>query len=582
MADPKDTRISEKRYYHIQPMQLTANSTSDGLISVESTYGIKVNQILLFKSSVQDKLAKVQRVISETQFIVIDAKEPVTTKNKLDMSIFSLINLSTVELAEEKRPVIDILEIQRQVYEEEPTVANRLHLVDWLGRSYDASNPMPIGGNLNIQGSLPGISPDAFARTRVSEPFTLGDYKHLYSIDSNFYDKTLNGGTITFNQNKASATLATSSDVSSLALHQTKFYHHYQPGKSQLVLSSIYFGFAQRNVTKRTGYYDDRDGIYFEQVGSNTSDGTDKGQLNWVIRSFAGGFADESSIGDYHRRVPQDEWNLDKCDGSGPSKFNIDPSKTQLIWMDFQWLGVGRVRCGFVHDGNFIVAHEYYHSNVLPEVYISNPNLPIRCEILNTGETSGGSMEQICSSVSSEGGYVESGVDVSVSSPLRTTSTVGGTRLPLIAIRLKNSFNGYPNRISVKPNQISIFATTESVMYEVIKLPSASNLSTTLNGGVLQWTSAGNSSGVEYCVNATSISAANIEPLTGGYISAGSSQNSLSSVSSGSLTSAKKNVIHQNIDSTDSEVYVLSIKTISTGNNVQANATCVIQWREIY
>jgi hypothetical protein len=40
--------------------------------------------------------------------------------------------------------VIDLHEIQRQVYEEEPTVALRSHLVDWLGRSYCADNPLPV------------------------------------------------------------------------------------------------------------------------------------------------------------------------------------------------------------------------------------------------------------------------------------------------------------------------------------------------------------------------------------------------------------------------------------------------------
>lgn len=45
------------------------------------------------------------------------------------------------------------------------------------------SNPFPatsVGGGLDVK----GISPDAFGRTRVSEVFTLGDYKHTASIAS--------------------------------------------------------------------------------------------------------------------------------------------------------------------------------------------------------------------------------------------------------------------------------------------------------------------------------------------------------------------------------------------------------------
>lgn len=446
------------------------------------------------------------------------------------------------------------------------------------------TNPWTVNGNVNttITGTLPGINPDAFGRTRVSEPFTLGDYKHIYAIDPNFIDRVANGGVVSYNQNKACAMLTTSSNSASIAAHQTKFYHHYQPGKSQLVLTSACFGYAQQNVTKRTGYFDDRDGIYFEQVGDATANGTNNGQLNWVIRSYTSGTASEAAVGSYLRRVPQNQWNTDKCDGTGASGFNIDTSKTQLAWLDFQWLGVGRVRCGFVHDGAFIVAHEYHHSNALSEVYISNPNLPVRCEILNTGITAGGSMDQICSTVASEGGYVESGIDFAVTSGKRTTPSQGQTRFPLMAIRLKNSFNGYPNRLSVRPNQLSVYCTDNSIMYEVIKLPSASSMSTTLNDGVLTWTSADASSGVEYCVNATNFVSASADRFASGFVSSGSSQNSLSSVLSGTLTASKKNVISQNIESTDSEIYLVVVSTIEPGNNVTAGVVCGLQWREIY
>jgi hypothetical protein len=465
-----------------------------------------------------------------------------------------------------------------------------------------SSNPIDVTGSVDatIDGevSVAGMNPDAFGRQRVSELFTLGDYKHLFAIDPNFLDSVSNGGTVTFDANQAAAVLTTSSNTNSVAIHQTKFYHHYQPGKSQLIYSSVNFRAPHRNVTKRTGYFDDRDGIYFEQVGSDTADGSTVSSttqtLNWVIRTYVGGSASEvdfvTTINGtpytYKRRVPQTEWNRDRCDGTGgvnnPSGFKIDITKTQLVWIDFQWLGVGRVRCGFVHNGEMITAHEYYHSNVLPTVYISNPNLPVRCEILNTGTTPGGVFDQICSSVMSEGGYVESGIDWSIYTTARATPTPGQTRFPLVAIRLKNSFQGYPNRLSVRPLSLSLFAKTEPIVYEVAKLPNASSLSTTLNGGTLTWTSADSNSGVEYCVNATGFTSADVDRFASGYVPSGSSQNSLSPVATGSLTAAKKNIISQNITSTNSEVYVIIVSTVFAGNQLTADAACSIQWREIY
>ncbi len=459
------------------------------------------------------------------------------------------------------------------------------------------TNPWTVTGNVNatISGdvSVAEMNPDAFGRQRVSELFTLGDYKHVYALDPNFLDSVANGGSVTFVADQACAVLTTSSNTASYAIHQTKFYHHYQPGKSQLIYTSINYRAPNRNVTKRTGYFDDRDGIYFEQVGSDTADGTTVSPttqtLNWVIRTYVGGSPSEATFNTtvnglaytYKRRVPQSEWNVDKCDGTGPSGFKLDITKTQLAWIDFQWLGVGRVRCGFVHNGELITAHEYYHSNVLPTVYFSNPNLPVRCEIRNTGTTPGGAFDQICSTVMSEGGYVESGIDWSIYTTARATPAPGQTRFPLVAIRLKNTFNGYPNRLSVRPSSLSLFAKTEPIVYEVVKLPSAASLSTTDVGGLV-WTSADTNSGVEYCVNATGFVSADVDRFASGYVPSGSSQNSLSPVATGSLTSAKKNIISQNIDSTNSEVYVVIVSTVFPGQQITAEVACALQWREIY
>ena len=142
MSDFTLSRITEKRYLEIPPTALVADGTVDGEIVIENTYCFKVGQCVLFKQGATYLKAKIQRVLSQTSYVVINVDDPVVTKNKLDMSAF-LIG-ATVELREFRRPIIDILEIQRQVYEEEPTVAIRTHQVDWLGRSYDTKNPMPV------------------------------------------------------------------------------------------------------------------------------------------------------------------------------------------------------------------------------------------------------------------------------------------------------------------------------------------------------------------------------------------------------------------------------------------------------
>jgi len=53
-------------------------------------------------------------------------------------------------------------------------------------------------------------------------------------------------------------------------------------------------------------------------------------------------------------------------------------------------------------------------------------------------------------------------------------------------------------------------------------------------------------------------------------------------VASGALTAAKKNIIVQNFDSTNSEVYVVVVRTIVTAGNQTASVGAALQWREIY
>jgi hypothetical protein len=397
---------------------------------------------------------------------------------------------------------------------------------------------------------------DAFGRGRVSTPFTLGDYKHVYGLDPNFLDYMVNGGNIAFQPNRACARLSTTTNTSSRIVHQTKFYHHYMPGKSQVILSSFNFYSATANVIKRTGYFDDNDGIYLEQAGDGT--------LSWVIRSYVTGSPTE-------RRVVQSQWSEDTCDGTGPSDFNIDITKTQLAWIDFQWLGVGRVRCGFVHDGEYVLTHEFNNSNNLANVYLSNPNLPVRCEIVNTGITTGGHFDQICSTVLSEGGYVEAGIDWAVTNTPRLLTT--GSTLPIMAIRLKNTFRTYKNRVIVRMGNLNMFSDGANIKWRLLKLPSSGNITANT------WTSVDDDSAVEFNTDVTAFTDG--DELDNGWVGASTqgSQKAGGSPASNIPSSAKKNYIVQNYDATDSEIYLVVATNLGAQNT---NVGVGMQWREIY
>lgn len=403
---------------------------------------------------------------------------------------------------------------------------------------------------------------DGFNRVRISNPHTLGDYKHVYGVNPDMLNHTESGGTISHNPDESSTKLAVTNTVGSRAVHQSKMYHHYMPGKSQFVMLTFVFKGHNKGISKKTGYFDDRDGFYFEENENN--------ELQFVLRSFTTGSA-------VNRIVKQSDWNGDRINGKGPSGWKIDTTKTQLAWFDMQWLGVGRVRCGFIHKDEFLLCHTFYNSNVLDKVYLSNPMLPIRCEIENISSSDSCNFDQICSTVISEGGYSEAGRDYSVLSSLSAidVSLDEIQIINVIGIKLKNTFNNRPNRIFVRLLDVRVFSDSSNVKYEVLKV-SSTNTTAAITGGIT--TSVNDDSGVQY-INECNI-VGTTEVIGSGIVAASTQgQKGIGSIGSTSVSDAKKNFISQNFTSTFSDAFVVRVIELE---DADTNVTVSMTWREIY
>ena len=84
--------------------------------------------------------------------------------------------------------------------------------------------------------------------------------------------------------------------------------------------------------------------------------------------------------------VPQSDFNLDALNGSGPSGYNVDITKMQMIGMQYTWYGAGFI--DFMlrgSDGNYTFAHRFRNSNTNTEAYMRTGNLPVRYEVINEG-----------------------------------------------------------------------------------------------------------------------------------------------------------------------------------------------------
>jgi len=80
-------------------------------------------------------------------------------------------------------------------------------------------------------------------------------------------------------------------------------------------------------------------------------------------------------------RYAQSTWNIDRCDGTGGSLYNIDLTKMQMFYADYTWYGAGAIRFGFKNSrGEVIYCHRIANNNVNNEAYMRSGNLPARYE----------------------------------------------------------------------------------------------------------------------------------------------------------------------------------------------------------
>jgi hypothetical protein len=343
--------------------------------------------------------------------------------------------------------------------------------------------------NTNAQGKVPNVSQhgyssfrtDLFGRIKTSEPYTLFDSSHRYQRNNDFSDETVGGGSVTYLANESSLSLSVGTASGDKVTMESRKVFPYQPGKSLQVMQTFVMSQAKANLKQRVGYFSRQNGFFLEQDGLNTY---------LVIRSSASGNIIED-------RVAQANWNIDQLNGDGPSNYRLDLSKGQILWSEFEWLGLGSVRVGFVVDGYFVPVHQFNHANVVTSVYMTTASLPIRYEIENTGITASSSaMKQVCATVISNGGYFKPTESYTA---IRQSGSVGTSFYPLIALRMVEGRTDsviIPDAINISPTSAGDFE------FALIKNPSV------LTGG--SWTTHSPKNNVEFNTTATAMTGGDI------------------------------------------------------------------------
>jgi hypothetical protein len=133
----------------------------------------------------------------------------------------------------------------------------------------------------------------------------------------------------------------------------SKFAEELIPGDSVVIRGQTYF---IQTITSNTQMY-----IYPEYRATTTSRCVVSKTIN--------------------TRYPQSSWNIDRCDGTGASTYNLDLARMQMFYIDYTWYGAGAIRFGFKNNrGEVIYCHRIPNNNVNTEAYMRSGNLPSRYE----------------------------------------------------------------------------------------------------------------------------------------------------------------------------------------------------------
>lgn len=403
----------------------------------------------------------------------------------------------------------------------------------------------------------------AFNRLRVANNRILGDYRFMYGSGTTFEMDyvTSNGASITINYTSVCAVMSVSSTSGSQAIMQTKQYHPYIPGTGHLGLMTFVMTSGTTGLVQSAGLYDDENGVFLRQNGTT---------LELVIRNR--GIDTEV--------VPQNQWSYDRFDGSmnefNPSGLTLDMTKPQIFMLDYQWLGAGRVRCGFNINGQIQRAHVFRHANVTGNgVYMSQPSLPIRWEIMNTGGAPASTMTSICGSVNAEGGDIETGfmraaaTDGNSVSITSSNSVVGRG---ILAVRLKNTVVGFKKLHALaRLKGLSVSADAD-MEFKVAILPGIAAISSSV-----VWTAV---PGLGWCEQTqdfalTTSWATNAMIIDDQFVT-GTTNNKLGTAVT-EFTENRNSVIFQNHDATDSQIFAI----IGYYLNANINARAGLRWLEV-
>ena len=330
-----------------------------------------------------------------------------------------------------------------------------------IGSGHNPHNHLRVDrtGAANVRYTEGAPQFDAFGRMQVSKVTNIGEYIFQYDLlESQFTDFVTGSASISHLPLISGGLITTGTGAGDELKRISNRYHRYQAGISHLIEMTCSCGDSGKvGVTRRWGYGDDRDGIFFALIDD---------VLSIIVRNSGSGSVVETII-------PQHAWNGDRVDGGGGeynvSEHNIDVTKDNIWAFDFQWLGAGRVRFVVIIDGQRIVVHTQNHANYVDYPYMRTGTLPIYWSQTNTGSPASGSEMRVWAAVViCEGDY--SPPEFIFSARLPNISIDSDTvPVHIGSFRSKQIFEGVDNRVSAYGDSFDVISTTAPILMELVR-----------------------------------------------------------------------------------------------------------------